>query len=94
MWTDLAGQMLDGAIGSYTAALAVLQSGRGHAIAVSRRRSALPDVATFQEQGATSQSFGLTGFQGCAVPAGTPAEIVRSCRSCSSRAARPKRCSR
>ena len=36
MWADLAGQTLDGAIGSYGAAAAVLQGGRGQAIAVSR----------------------------------------------------------
>ena len=78
MWTDLAGQTLDGGIGSYTAALGVLQTGRGRAIAVSRRRiSVLPDVATFHEQGATSRAFGLTTFQACAVPAATPAEIVQ-----------------
>jgi len=78
MWTDLAGQTLDGGIGSYTAALGVLQTGRGRAISVSRRRiSVLPDVATFHEQGATSRAFGLTTFQACAVPAATPAEIVQ-----------------
>src|ERR1700712_2570037 len=38
MWTDLAGGFIDGAHGSYSAALSVLQSGRGHAVAVSRRR--------------------------------------------------------
>ena len=32
---------------------------------------------TFQEQGATSKCFELTGFQTCSVPAGTPKEIVK-----------------
>jgi tripartite-type tricarboxylate transporter receptor subunit TctC len=77
MWADLAGQTLDAAIGSYGAAQAVLQGGRGVAIAVSRRRNPLlPNVATFQEQGATSKAFQLTGFQSCSVPANTPKEIV------------------
>ena len=77
MWADLAGQTLDAAIGSYGAAQAVLQGGRGAAIAVSRRRNPLlPGVATFQEQGTTSKCFELTGFQSCSVPANTPKEIV------------------
>src|SRR6185503_13554959 len=77
MWTDLAGGFIDGAHGSYSAALSVLQSGRGHAVAVSRKRmSTLPDVPSFKEQGATSRIFQLTGFQCCAVPTGTPAAVI------------------
>jgi tripartite-type tricarboxylate transporter receptor subunit TctC len=78
MWTDLAGGFIDGAHGSYSAALSVLQSGRGHAVAVSRKRmSTLPDVPSFKEQGTTSRIFQLTGFQCCAVPMGTPAGIIQ-----------------
>jgi tripartite-type tricarboxylate transporter receptor subunit TctC len=78
MWTDLANQTIDAAIGSYGAATAVLQSERGRAIAMSRKRmSVLPDVPTFMEQGATSRAFRLTGFQCCVAPAGTPPDIVR-----------------
>jgi tripartite-type tricarboxylate transporter receptor subunit TctC len=78
MWTDLAGGFIDGAHGSYSAALSVLQSGRGRAVAVSRKRmSTLPDVPSFAEQGTTSPIFKLTGFQCCAVPTGTPAEIIQ-----------------
>ena len=78
MWTDLAGGFIDGAHGSYSAALSVLQSGLGRAVAVSRKRmSVMPDVPSFTEQGATSRIFQLTGFQCCAVPAGTPAEIIQ-----------------
>jgi tripartite-type tricarboxylate transporter receptor subunit TctC len=77
MWADVAGQTIDGGTGSYGGALAVLQGGRGRAIAVSRKRiSLLPDVATFEEQGVTSKVFKLTGFQSCSVPTGTPQEIV------------------
>ena len=78
MWTDLAGGFIDGAHGSYSAALSVLQSGLGRAVAVSRKRmSVMPDVPSFTEQGATSRIFQLTGFQCCAVPTGTAAEIVQ-----------------
>ena len=77
MWTDVAGGFIDGAHGSYGAALSVLQSGRGRAVAVSRKRMpTLPDVPSFIEQGAKSPIFGLTGFQSCSVPIGTPREIV------------------
>src|SRR5215813_2011939 len=78
MWTDLAGGFIDGAHGSYGAALSVLQSGRGTAVAVSRKRmSTLPDVPSFAELGAKPRLFQLTGFQCCAVPAGTPPEIIQ-----------------
>jgi tripartite-type tricarboxylate transporter receptor subunit TctC len=78
MWTDLAGGFIDGAHGSYSAALSVLQSSRGHAVAVSRKRmSTLPNVPSFAEQGTTSPIFKLTGFQCCAVPKGTPPEIIQ-----------------
>jgi tripartite-type tricarboxylate transporter receptor subunit TctC len=78
MWTDLAGGFIDGAHGSYGAALSVLQSGRGTAVAVSRKRmSTLPDVPSFAELGAKPRLFQLTGFQCCVVPAGTPPEIIK-----------------
>jgi len=78
MWTDLAGGFIDGAHGSYSAALSVLQSGRGRPVAVSRKRmSTLPDVPSFAEQGTTSPIFKLTGFQCCAVPMGTPDAVIQ-----------------
>jgi tripartite-type tricarboxylate transporter receptor subunit TctC len=78
MWADLAGQSIDAAIGGYQAAQPVLQTGRGRAIAISRKRiSVLPDVATYAEQGVTSQAHRLTGFQCCVAPAGTPLEIIK-----------------
>jgi tripartite-type tricarboxylate transporter receptor subunit TctC len=77
MWTDLAGGSIDAGIGSYAAALPVLQTGKARAVAVSRRRiKDLPDVATFQEQGAKSRAHSLLTFQGCVAPAKTPPEIV------------------
>ena len=95
MWTDLAGGFIDGAHGSYSAALSVLQSGRGKAVAVSRKRmSTLPDVASFKEQGAASRIFTLTGFQCCAVPMGTPPEVVQKLSKLLVPAASATRCSR
>ena len=77
MWTDLAGGFIDGAHGSYSAALSVLQSGRGHAVAVSRKRmSTLPDVPSFTEQ-ARHRAFPVDGFQCSAVPMATPAAIIQ-----------------
>jgi tripartite-type tricarboxylate transporter receptor subunit TctC len=77
MWTDLASKSIDAGIGSYFAALPLLQSGRAQVVAVHRKRSSvLPDVPTFMEQGAVSKAFMLTGFQCCVAPAGTPPEIV------------------
>jgi tripartite-type tricarboxylate transporter receptor subunit TctC len=77
MWSDLTGGAIDAGIGSYAASLPVLHTGKGRPVAVTRRRiDALPHVATFQEQGATSRGYGLLSFQGCAVPAKTPPEIV------------------
>lgn len=78
MWTDLGGGSLDGAIGSTSAAVNLLQAGKGAAVAVSRKRtSKLPGVGTFAEQGATSRAFTLTGFQCCVAPAGTPPAVLR-----------------
>lgn len=79
MWADVMSQSIEGAIGSYPAALPVLQAKRGHVISASSRPiKILPELKTLQEQGATSQFFQLGGFSGLfAAPAGTPIEIVR-----------------
>jgi tripartite-type tricarboxylate transporter receptor subunit TctC len=78
MWSDLAGQQLDAGIGSYGAAMALIQAGKARPVAVSRRRmSALPDVATLAEQGATSRAHTLMTFQACAAPLSTPTEITK-----------------
>ena len=77
MWSDLAGQSIDAGIGSYAAASPLIQAGKARPVAVSRRRiSALPDVATFREQGATSRAHQLLTFQGCAAPANTPPAVI------------------
>lgn len=79
MWADVMSQSIDGAIGSYPAALPVLQAKRGRVIsATSRPIRILPDLKTLPEQGATSPFFQLGGFSGLlAAPAGTPMEIIR-----------------
>jgi tripartite-type tricarboxylate transporter receptor subunit TctC len=77
MWTDLGAGSIDGAIGSMNAATNILQAGKGKAVAMSRKRSPkLPGVGTFEEQGAVSRAFSLTGFQCCAAPAGTPKAVL------------------
>jgi tripartite-type tricarboxylate transporter receptor subunit TctC len=77
MWTGLAEGTLDAAMGSYTAAQSVLQSDRGVAFAVhSKKVSALPDIRTLPEQGATSKFFTVSGFTGWALPKATPQPIV------------------
>ena len=42
----------------------------------SKRVSAIPDVKTLPEQGATSKFFTISGFTGWAVPKATPQPIV------------------
>jgi tripartite-type tricarboxylate transporter receptor subunit TctC len=77
MWTGLLEGTLDAAMGSYAAAQAVLQGNHGVAFAVhSKKVSALPDVRTLPEQGATSKFFTISGFTGWAVPKATPQPIV------------------
>jgi len=50
----------------------------GFPVAVSRKRmSVLPDVPSFSELGVTPRLFQLTGFQCCAVPTGTPADVIQ-----------------
>ncbi len=79
MWADVGGQSLDAAVGSYNAALPVLQSGRGKAVATTglQRLPVLPDVPTMVEQGAKSKLYELRGFTCFAAPAGTPPDIVK-----------------
>jgi tripartite-type tricarboxylate transporter receptor subunit TctC len=79
MWTDVGGQSLDAAVGSYNAALPVLQSGRGKALATTglQRLPVLPDVATMVEQGASSKLYELRGFTCFAAPASTPPDVIK-----------------
>jgi tripartite-type tricarboxylate transporter receptor subunit TctC len=77
MWTGLAEGSIDAAMGSYTAAQAVLGSNNGVVFAVhSKKVDAIPDVKTLPEQGATSKFFTVSGFTGWAVPKATPQPIV------------------
>lgn len=77
MWTGLLDGTLDVAMGSYTAAQSVLQSDKGVVFAVhSKKVSAIPNVKTLPEQGATSKFFTISGFTGWALPKATPQPIV------------------
>lgn len=77
MWTGLAEGTLDVAMGSYTAAQSVLQSGRGVVFAVHAKKvDVIPEIATLPEQGATSKFFTASGFSGWALPKATPQAIV------------------
>ena len=77
MWTDLAGQTLDGAAGSYAAAAPVIQAGTGTLIAVvGGRLPPYPDTPTMNEQGAVGDFYDTRAFTAFAVPTGTPKEIV------------------
>ena len=79
MWADINGQSLDAAVGSYNAALPVLQGGRGKAVAATglQRLPPLPDVQTMVEQGADSKLYELRGFTCFAAPAATPPDIIK-----------------
>ncbi len=78
MWTDVAGQTLDGAAGSYAAAAPVIQAGTGTLIAVSGGRlPPYPDMPTMTEQGAVGDFYDTRAFTAFAVPSGTPKEIVQ-----------------
>jgi tripartite-type tricarboxylate transporter receptor subunit TctC len=78
MWADVAAQTLDGASGSYAAAAPVIQSGRGKLIAVTGDRlPPHPDTPTMKEQGAVGGFYETRAFTAFAVPAGTPADIVK-----------------
>ena len=78
MWTDMGGQTLQAAIGSWGPGQSVLASGKVKPIAVTQRKRLrkLPDVATFIEQGATSKIFGLRPCVCAVAPAGTPDAIL------------------
>jgi tripartite-type tricarboxylate transporter receptor subunit TctC len=78
MWTDVAGQTLDGAAGSYAAAAPVIQAGTGTLIAVAGGRlPPYPDTPTMAEQGAVGDFYDTRAFTTFAVPSGTPMEIVQ-----------------
>src|SRR5687768_1707543 len=78
MWQDVAGGVLDGATGSFTAASPIIQSGRGKLIAVvGDRLPPHPDTPTMMEQGAVGGFYETRAFTTFAVPVGTPPDIVK-----------------
>src|ERR1700752_686753 len=77
MWTGLMEGSLDVAMGSYTAAQAVLQSNNGVLFAVhSKKVDAIPHIKTLPEQGATSKFFTISGFTGWGAAKEAPAPGV------------------
>jgi tripartite-type tricarboxylate transporter receptor subunit TctC len=77
MWADFLTGSLQGGTGAWFVAQNVLQTGKGRAIAVSQKRmKKLPDVASFAEQGVTSDLFRLQGFVCVVGPSGMPNEIT------------------
>ncbi|WP_347882422.1 tripartite tricarboxylate transporter substrate-binding protein [Bradyrhizobium sp. SSUT18] len=78
MWQDFAAGVIQAAVGSYQAALPVLDTGVGRAIAVPTpvRMKKLPETRTFVEQGVTGNVFQLTSFTTLVAPAATPTDRV------------------
>ena len=73
--TDLLGGQIQLLIDAPPVTMAHVKAGKLKAIAVTgkTRLAALPDVPTFEEAGVTLDA---SGWQGVAVPAGTPPEII------------------
>jgi tripartite-type tricarboxylate transporter receptor subunit TctC len=78
MWVDVAGNQIQGAIGSVAALMPHVQKGSVRAIAVPTtvRSPKFPDVPTFIEQGFSEPVFALRGWIGLLGPAKLPREIV------------------
>jgi tripartite-type tricarboxylate transporter receptor subunit TctC len=69
---------IQAAVGSYQAALSVIDAGTGRAIAVqtTKRMRKLPDVATFIEQGLPPRALQLKSWICMLGPAGMPKETI------------------
>ncbi|WP_354129717.1 tripartite tricarboxylate transporter substrate binding protein [Bradyrhizobium sp. RT3b] len=78
MWQDLAAGVIQAAVGSYQAALPVLDTRVGRPIAVPTpvRMKKLPETRTFTEQGVTGNVFQLTSFTALVAPAAMPADRI------------------
>lgn len=78
MWQDLAAGVIQLATGSYQAALPVLETGVGQAIAVPTplRMKKLPETRTFVEQGVNGKVFQLISFTALVAPAATPTDRI------------------
>jgi tripartite-type tricarboxylate transporter receptor subunit TctC len=78
MWQDFAAGVIQAAVGSYQAALPVLDTGVGRAIAVPTpvRMKKLPETKTFVEQGVNGKVFQLTSFTTLVAPAATPTDRI------------------
>lgn len=74
--TNVLGGQIPAALDTVTATLGPIRSGQVRPLAVSlaQRSASLPDVPTFIEAGVNLE---VEAWNGCYVPRGTPAEIVR-----------------
>lgn len=78
MFQDVASGALHGGIGTYSAALSLVDAKLAKPIAVPtlKRMSKFPDVQTYAEQGLKSQALVTQGFTAFVGPLGLPVEIV------------------
>lgn len=78
VFADMVGNQVQTTFDFASIAMPYLTTGRVKALAVAaqKRLAVLPDVPTFEELG--FPSVRLFGWQGIAVPAGTPPEVVQS----------------
>lgn len=80
MWADLAGGSLHAAIGGAAGAQNIVDMSKGKVIAIQgpARLMRFPDVPTFKEQGAGSQSLAITGYTCMMASAGVPENIINT----------------
>lgn len=77
MWLDIMNGALEAGLGSYSAAAALVQSGKGRVISVTRdRHGSIPDVPTMAEQGGKSEVYQLVTFMNCITRKDVPDDIV------------------
>jgi tripartite-type tricarboxylate transporter receptor subunit TctC len=78
MWQDMHAGAIQAAVGSYQAALSVIDAGTGRPIAVqtTKRMRKLPDVPTFIEQGLPPRAFQLKSWICMVGQAGMPKETI------------------
>ncbi len=80
MWQDMHAGAIQAAVGSYQAALSVLdaQTGRAVAVQTTNRMRKLPNVATFIEQGLPPRAFQLKSWICILGAAGMPNESIET----------------
>lgn len=79
MITDLVGGQVPMGFGSVTQARSMIEAGKLKALGVTgeKRIAALPDLATFSEQGVNDDVFRTVGWIAMAAPGGTPKAVIQ-----------------